>query len=277
MALTCERQIPKLNGLPDQEITVGRHVFFQCTGDWDKAFNFEQASYVFTDSTKNLVKIIKAEARSANQFDVDLVFYSSGEFKFPDLLITDGVLQLSLGEQKIFVKSVIEKTGDGKPPVPYASILPLRMSWPVNYFIIAAAILLVVVVSVIWSIRKRYRYRQLMAKMKDYESIIDPDLQFYKAIRKAELSGFKIKDLEHAFRMYLVRRYNVPAFDLKNASLLRFIKKNNPWLKKERLEIKKILEDIISVKDTDAEKKLLTQKMYLFVDNSESLHQRGAR
>ena len=37
--IQCERQIPIVAGLKDQEITVGRHVFFACTGDYDKAFN----------------------------------------------------------------------------------------------------------------------------------------------------------------------------------------------------------------------------------------------
>lgn len=276
--IQCERQIPSVAGLKDQEITVGRHVFFTCTGDYDKLFNFSSAHVLATNEKDNLkIKIYKAEARSANQFDVDLVFYSAGEFKFNELMITDGTLQISLGEQNFIVQTVIEQSKEGKTPEPFGPVLPLKLSWPVNYFLILLGIILVLVIGIVSGIRKRYRYRQLLAKLKDYESSISPDLQFYKSIRKSEMTGLKTADLENSFRLYILRRFNAPSFDLKNASLLRFIKKNSPWLKKERLEIKKILEDIQSIKDSDTDKKLLIKKMYHFVDSCEQLSQRSLK
>lgn len=276
--LQCERQIPTVPGLKDQQITVGRHVFFTCTGDYDKTFDFSLAKVFFTEEKDSLkIKVIKAEARSANQFDVDLVFYSAAEYTFPDLIITDGNLQLSLGQQNLKVESVIEKSSEGKPPEPFGPVLPLRLTWPVNYSLIAAGVVLAVLSIIIWNIRKRYRYRQLIAKLKGYESSMTPDLQFYKSIRKAELNGFKMPEIENAFRLYILRRYGVPSFDLKNPSLLRFMKKNSPWLKKERLELKKILSDIQSTADTEPEKKGLIKKMYQFVDSSEALKQRSLK
>lgn len=273
--LQCERQIPTVSGLKDQEITVGRHVFFTCTGDYDKAFDFSVAKVLANEKDNLKIKIIKAEARSASQFDVDLVFYSATEFMFPDLIITDGNLQLSLGQQNFKVQTVIEKSLEGKPPEPFGPVLPLKLSWPVNYSLIIVGVVIAVLVVFIWNIRKRYRYRQLLAKLKDYEATVTPDLQFYKSIRKAELNSFKMSELDNAFRLYILRRYNVPAFDLKNPSLLRFMKKNSPWLKKERLELKKILSDIQSTSDTETEKKALIKKMYQFVDSSEALKQRS--
>lgn len=273
--LQCERQIPTVSGLKDQEITVGRHVFFNCTGDYDKAFDFSAAKVLTNENENFKIKVIKAEARSANQFDVDLVFYSAAEFMYPDLIITDGNLQLSLGQQNFKVQTVIEKSAEGKKPEPFGPVLPLKLSWPVNYSLIAAGVVLAVLVIFVWNIRKRFRYRQLLRKLKDYEASVAPDLQFYKSIRKAELNGFKMPELETAFRLYILRRYNVPSFDLKNPSLLRFMKKNSPWLKKERLELKKILSDIQSTADTDPEKKMLVKKMYQFVDSSEALKQRS--
>ena len=276
--IQCERQIPIVTGLKDQEITVGRHVFFACTGDYDKTFNFVNAKVLSTDEKENLkIKIYKAEARSADQFDVGLVFYSAGEFKFNDLIITDGALQISLGEQNFAVQTVIEQSKEGKPPEPFGPVLPMKLAWPLNYFLILLATVLIIVLGLIWNIRKRYRYRQLLAKLKDYESSISPDLQFYKSVRKSEITGLKTSDLENSFRLYILRRFNAPAFDLKDASLLRFIKKNSPWLKKERLEIKKILEDIQSLGDSESEKKILIKKMYHFVDSSEQLNQRSLK
>ncbi len=275
--IQCERQIPIVSGLKDQEITVGRHVFLTCTGDYDKAFNFSAASIVSDEKNNLKIKILKAEARSANQFDIDFVFYSSGQFKFPDFIMTDGTLQISLGEQNFLIQTVIEPPKDGKAPEPFGPLFPLRLAWPISYTFIFVGVIIALLFSMAWTIRKRYRYRQLLAKLKNYESLTPPDLQFYKSIRQAEISGLPVNDLENAFRLYILRRFNVPAFDLKNASLLRFFKKNNPWLKKERLEIKKILEDIQSLGETEPEKKLVIQKMYHFVDSAEVLNLRSPR
>ena len=109
MAISCERQIPNVPGLKDQEITVGRHVFLQCAGDWEKSFQFTQAKMILAENSKFAAKVYKAEARSANQFDVDLVFYSAGEFMFPDLILSDGTNEIHLGEQKFLVQTVLEK------------------------------------------------------------------------------------------------------------------------------------------------------------------------
>lgn len=277
MAISCERQIPQVSGLKDQQITVGRHVFLQCTGDWQKEFQFPQAKIVLAESSKFSAKVFKAEARSASQFDVDLVFYSAGEFVFPDLTISDGTIDLHLGEQKFLVETVLEKVQADKKPEPFGPYFPLKISWPTSYLIVLLALIATLVALVVWNIRKRYRYRQLMAKLNDYQSSIEPDMQFYRSIRRAETSGYQTADLDKSFRLYVARRYNVPAFDLRNPSLLRFFKKNNPWLKKERLELKKILEDLTDIKDTETEKKLLTQKMYQFVDKTETLLSRSSR
>ncbi len=271
MAISCERQIPNVPGLKDQEITVGRHVFLQCTGDYEKSFQFPQAKVILAENSKFSTKVYKAEARSVSQFDVDLVFYSAGEFVFPDLILSDGTNEIHLGEQKFLVQTVLEKTQAEKKPEPFPPFFPIKLSWPTSYLIVCLALIAVVVALVIWNIRKRFRYRQLMAKLNDYQSSVEPDMQFYRSIRRAEMSGYRISDLDNSFRLYIARRYKVPAFDLKNPSLLRFFKKNNPWLKKERLELKKILEDLKDVKDSEAEKKILTQKMYQFVDKSELL------
>ncbi|OFZ30125.1 MAG: hypothetical protein A2622_09760 [Bdellovibrionales bacterium RIFCSPHIGHO2_01_FULL_40_29] len=276
MALACVRQIPQVKGLKDQEITVGRHVFIECTGDWDRAFKFESASIKSDEQNKLKVKVIKAEARSATIFDVDLVFYSAGEFKFPDMILTDGVIELSLGEQNLTVQTVVKPTEDGKPPEPFGPVVPMPLAWPMAYTLIGVTVLVLMVGLAVYSLRRRYRYRQLIAKLKDYESSMDPDLQFYKAIRKSEPTGMPLKDLNQAFRMYVLRRFQIPMFDLKPASVIRFFKKTHPWLKKERLELKKILEDFAVAKDAGDDKKLLLQKIYHFVDRAEELLKKGS-
>ena len=42
-AVNCKLNIPKVEGLADQLLTVGRRLTLACDGAWDKQFNFTEA------------------------------------------------------------------------------------------------------------------------------------------------------------------------------------------------------------------------------------------
>lgn len=282
-SVKCERTVPPVKGLKDQEITVGRHVVLDCAGTWDKIFDFNKAYVKVEETAKYSVKVVKAEARSVAGFEVDVAFYQAGEFNFPDFILTDGTNEIHLGEQKIKVETVIEKPQEGKPPEPFGAIFPVELSWPSYYLMGAIGIVALGLAIGVWLLRRQVRFLKLITKLKDYDSSISADRQFYKAIRQAEINGFPLADVEHAFRFYITRAYQIPAFDLSDRALLLFFKRRNPWFKKERVELKKILEDfkfLAKLEDPklSEEKTILIQKLYRFIDHAEiATKQKGAR
>lgn len=274
--LQCEKIIPPVSGLKDQEITVGRHVVFQCSGTWDKIFDFSKAQVKVEENSKYTVKVLKAEGRSVSSFDADVVFYSAGQYQFTDFVLSDGKNEIHLGQQNIKVESVIEKPADGKPPQPFGPILPIALNWPAYYLTGAIGFLVLLLALAGWLLQRRVKYLKLILKLKDYDSSISADRQFYKAIRQSEIQDYPLDQVEHAFRFYITRAYGIPAFDLSDGGLLRFFKKRNPWFKKERVELKKILEDFkLLAKLPEAqlkeEKRLFIQKLYRFVDHAEAI------
>lgn len=281
--LQCERQIPEIKELKDQEITVGRHIILQCSGEIDSGFNIKEAQFQLDEKNKYTVQVLKAAFKSNSHIEIDMTFYSAGEFKFPDLVLEDGKNELHLGSQNFKVETVIEKKSDGKLPEPFGPIFPASLAWPAIYTLIVVVTALVFLSFGLWLIKKRLHYRKLIAQLKNYESSVSADLQFYRSLRSLEARNYPLKDLEKAFRLYILRSYQVPALELKDSELLSFFKKNNPWLKKERLEIKKFLSDfqLIQNKSTDPNNKevisltkSLLQKMYHFVDHTEALLKR---
>ena len=280
-SLSCQVKIPEIKGLKDQEITVGRHVFLQCRGDLVKDISWSQLQVKSEEKNPDYkVKIFKAEVPTNSDVMIDLTFYSAGEFKYSDFILTDGQNEIHLGTQNFKVETVIEKSTDQKPPEPFGPVLPATLSWPILYTVVLVGCSLLILALLAWVIQRRLYYRKLVTKLKDYDSSIPRDLQFYKAVRAAEASLQQLPDLEHAFRLYILRAYKIPAFDLKDKELISYFKKVNPWFKKERLEIKKILSDfqLIQVKSKDLQtkdieilKKSLTQKIYLFADRTEAL------
>lgn len=281
--LQCDRLIPEVKGLKDQELTVGRHMILTCQGEIDPGFNIKQSQFKLEEQAKNSVAVLKADFVSPATIAVDMTFYSAGEFKFPDLILIDGKNELHLGAQNFKIETVLEKQADGKPQQPYGAILPASLVWPTLYSLILLGLILVTIGALIASLIRRATYVKLVARLKNYDSITAPDLQFYKSIRASEINDYPLGEIEKAFRLYVLRRFQVPTFEIKDSAVLSYIKKSHPWLKKERQEIKKILSDMQLLlaqekKSTPesliADKKLLIQKMYLFVDHAESLLQR---
>jgi hypothetical protein len=281
-SLNCERLIPEISGLKDQEITVGRHVVFHCNGTWDKIFDFKKTEIKIDEASRYKLKILKAEARSVSSFDVDVAFYSAGQYQFPDFVLTDGTNEIHLGEQKVNVVSVIEKPKDPTQKTePFGPVFPLKLAWPASFTIIIVAAILLLILYFVWGLRRRYKYIKLILKLKDYDSSIPADRQYYKALQKASQIDFPLDDVEHAFRMYITRTYKIPAFDLSERALVSFFKRRSPWLKKERIEIKKILEDFkllrsLHAEKLKAEKTIFIQTLYRFIEHSEEAVQKKA-
>ena len=280
-SLSCQVKISEIEGLKDQEITVGRHVLLQCRGDLAKDISWSQLHIKSEQKSPDYkVKIFNAEASGNSDLMIDFTFYSAGDFKYSDFILTDGQNEIHLGAQNFKVETVIEKSSDQKPPEPFGPILPATLSWPILYTVVLIGFSLLILALVAWVIQRSLYYRKLAAKLKNYDSSIPRDLQFYKAVRNVEVSTQQLQDLEHAFRLYILRAYKIPAFDLKDKELIFYFKKVNPWFKKERLEIKKILSDfqliqvkskVLQTKDIEILKKSLTQKIYLFADRTEAL------
>ncbi len=282
--LQCDRKISEVHGLKDQELTVGRHLILSCHGEIDASFNIKEAQIQLDEKSKNTVVVLKADFKSPSSIDVDMTFYSAGEFKFPDLILGDGKSEVHLGPQNFKIETILEKKADGKPQEPFGPILPASLTWPALYTLLLIGAFSLFIAGLTAGIIRRLRYKALIAKLKNHDSITLPDLQFYKSLRAAEANAYPIADIEKSFRLYLLRRFQVPAFDLKDRALLSFFKKSHPWLKKQRQEIKKIISDIdllstanskASVASTEQDKKLLIQKMYIFVDHAEDLLQKA--
>lgn len=241
--LKCATDLPKVDGLEDGQMTVGRHQILKCDGDWNKAFDFSKADIKLEEKSKVAVKIFKVEARDTSSFEIDFTLYQSGKFQFPNFILTDGTNEIDLGAQNFDVISVIKPPTDGKPPEPFGPIAPLNLAWPAIYFISLFVVVLTVVAVTFSTVRRRQRYKRLIDGLKQYDSALDPDLQFYRSMRLLEKENYPIAEIEKAFRLYVLRIFQLPVFDLNNGQAIRFMKKRRPQYQKQRAQLKKLFEE----------------------------------
>ncbi len=252
MSLQCRIDVPVVNGLKDQEITVGRQFFLKCRGDWDKSFDFNQAKFEFDDpKLKTNYKVLKAAVRDTENFDVGLVSYVAGKSSFDLLMITDGKFKISLGMLQFEVVSVLPKPEDQKineqgqpePPKPFGYAVG-EISWPYLYIILIFLALLSLVVLLIRQFQIKQKIKSYQSIVASYDSAISPDNQLYKKMRSLEKSDYPLADLEQTVKIYLMRTFQLPFLHLKPAVLYRLMIKKYPRDKKVIKSIDLVLKDL---------------------------------
>ncbi len=271
----CSVQIPDVIGLEKEVLTVGRHFYLNCQGSWDSAFDFSKAFVVLDENNKNTIKVFKIEARNTNTLDVDLVLYIAGEIKTSNFKITDGVHEIDLGAQQFKVKTVLEQKNE-KPQEPFGYIVS-ELNWPWQYTAAAVTVFVFIIAAIIAFFLNQIKWRGRLDRLKNFDSALSPDSQFYKEIRKAEKKDFLMFDLEKICKTYILRSYKVPAFELSNRQIISYIKKTNPRLKNERRQIFNLFKDIDFLKkESDFEKrKKFVEQSYRLIDHTEELKRRG--
>ncbi|MES2800864.1 MAG: hypothetical protein V4654_00100 [Bdellovibrionota bacterium] len=277
----CAINIPDVPDLKTQELTVGRHFYLSCDGTWDKSFDFTKAQFLTDDKTKFVFKLFKAEARSTESFEVDMTLYSAGKVQLSDMIITDGTLQISMGPQTFEVISVLPPPDPKKPedqPKPFGYAIS-SLHWPMAYTLIFASLVLAVIIQAIMLAARSQRWKALTEVMKAFDSVQAADNQFYKTIRETEKKNYPIVEIEKAAKVYILRRFSVPIFNLNLKETISFIKKRHPQLKELRRQVYNIVKDIeILSKDpnlTLEQKTKFISRFYEFINRCEAAAKTG--
>lgn len=257
-------------------ITVGEHMALNCTGDLPSGFMSERSDFKLQEHQKYHLKLFKFKTTEPAQHSLDFTIYFPGDYKISDMIITDGTGKINLTGAGIKVESVIKPPNDGKPPEPFGFLLPITITTPVYYYLVFVAAILSSIIYSIFKLKRLSYYKKLKEKLKTYNSPVAADTQFYKSIRTAEKAEYPLEQIEQAFRLYNLRSYQLPMFDLPNERISKYFKHNFPQYKNTRLHLMKLLEefeemqkkkDLLSLSD----KQEFVKKLYRYVESHKGI------
>ncbi|MGZ3772748.1 MAG: hypothetical protein ACXVCY_15825 [Pseudobdellovibrionaceae bacterium] len=258
--IQCKIEIPSLEGLRENELTVGREFLLGCDGDFPKNLVQEKLSFVLKPEQKYQIQLLGFEFRSQTRADLKVTAYKAGPAQFQDLQLTDGTQTLSLGPIQYTVQSVIQPSSGQQQAKqePYGPIGPASMSVPVFYWAILGGICSLVV---LFFVAKIYRYvqrRNILERLKEHDSAQSPLAQFHQSLRrlqrtntvffggKAEKSHITecLDETYKMLKLYLTRRFQVPAMEWSHRLVLKDIKKYHPKIYQEHsAELEKLFKE----------------------------------
>lgn len=272
--LNCDTNIPEVKGLESQKMTVGRHLIFNCKSDTSlESVDVSQLSVKSATQDAISYKVFSIQKPAPDQVQIEMTFYRAQELQPTEFVLFDGTNEHQINASVIKIESVLQPSQDGKPPQPYNSIFPVSLSIPLSYFIIVLAAVVLTGLYTFFKVKRLNYYRKLKEKLAVHESPTDPDVQFYRSVRASEKLGYPLLSLEQAFRLFCLRTYDLPMYDLSDEKVIRYFKHNSPSLKTERIQLQKILEEFVALKVQEKNlefetKNEFVRKLYRFVEQS---------
>lgn len=272
--LQCKIEIPQVQGLQDNELTVGREFLFICDGEFPKDLKQDKLEFVKTPEMKYQIKLLGFEFRSSTQADIKATSYVVGPLRLPQLQLTDGNYTLNLGDQAFTLVTVLtppQAAPTNTPPAdknkqtqtaaqqqPFPAMGPMNIPVPSLYWTILAVIVGGVFISLGYKVFRVIQRKNMLEKLKQYESVQTPEQQYHASYRKLQRTSpifydqvintedvqVVVRDTMTFFKTYLTRKYQVPALDWNDKLILRDIKKYHPKVYEEhQKDLEKILKE----------------------------------
>ncbi|WP_413577780.1 hypothetical protein ACLVWU_04905 [Bdellovibrio sp. HCB290] len=249
-AIQCKVEIPNLDGLKDGELTVGREFFLVCDGEFPRELQQDKLQLVLQPEQKYSLKLQSFEFRSPTQADLKVVSYTAGmPVKFDNLQLTDGTLTVDLGAVQFQLVSVLPPpqppANPGEQPPkqePFGPIGPLNIPVPPIYWIGLALVLGVIALFVATKIFRSVQRRKTIERLKEHDSALSPIAEFHQRLRRmqrtntvffggtpnAEDVPLALDDTRHMLKLYITRRYKIPALEWSPRLILKDLKKYHP-------------------------------------------------
>lgn len=246
--MQCNLDIPKISGLEDNQLTVGREFYLNCKGDWPKDLVQEKLQFAGDANMKYMLKVMGFEFRSPEEADIKVVSYVAAKVQIPQLVITDGVKSVELGQVAFQVETVLPKpdaAGGMMPgqeqqakPEPFGPFGPATIPVPMLYWfaLLGSIAFVALVVSLrVWRMNQR---REMLLRLKEHDVALSPMQEFHQAMRKLQRGNAAFygkeasetelreatKELSRMLKVFLSRRLRVPAFEWGERLILNDIR-----------------------------------------------------
>lgn len=243
----CRLDIPEVQGLRSNELTVGREVLLTCDGRWPSGWNEKTPLQAELPAHLNQTfKILRLEKLSDETMQVTFTLYAVGPWKEP-MILTDGTERVDLGVQSMEVLSVL----DPKEPrdKPYGLFGPLGLSVPPSWILFGFALVISLVSIAVLELNKRLQRRRLLEFLNRHQSVLSPLQEFHQTMRilKRESSAFtgqstpapEVQDailkIHSMVNLFLTRRFLLPVERWSEQAFMRALRRENRGLSAKTL------------------------------------------
>ena len=244
-----------------QKFEVGSVLNFKCESlkpDGNlQQFDWTKAQFVLNPETQYQIRLLKAQSNNSQEVELQITGYVPGDYKWPDLKISDQKSSLLLNEISFQIQSVLDPQNPEKEP--FGPMGPMSLSFPTQFAMAVGLGVLVIVILLGLKIRRALQKRNLVRQITKDSIVQKPLAEFSAVIRKLkkDYSFFDSKEaneleltqcfekIDAAYRRFLVRRLMVPAHVWNDSQILKDIRKSFKTIAKSNLsDLKSVLTEL---------------------------------
>ena len=235
--MDCKVDIPPIQKLNDNELTVGREFYLVCKGVWPKV-DLSEARLVLPEADKYKLQLLSAEYRSADEVDLKVVSYVAGPVQVQSPVLQAKEQSIEIGPVQFEVVSVLPTNPEEKVE-PYGPVGPLELIWPLWLWVGLVALAAMIATFGGQKLRRWLQRRKLIEEMSAHDSALSALHQLHHTFRKLQREkeiyvGSKIdaatikeavQEIRQAFLLFLTREFQVPALTWPLKEVLGSIKR----------------------------------------------------
>jgi hypothetical protein len=244
--IQCEAR--SLKGEDTVKVTVGEIFQLECLSD-TISINPSQIRIHVQLETKDgkkiddpyTLKLLRVDISPQGKWIMQVLSYKVGSYENFNFDLTDGINTLPVKGVRFQVESVIDPNNPPKGPIgPFG---PFMTEFPWGGVAILVSVVAVILLGIVIKAVRVIKKRKLKERMKQYDSPQLPVPQFYSEMRKLEreidfvfagkLSGDAatafVKRFEDALKLFLVRQFQIPAFEWSMHLVLKDFRLRYIW------------------------------------------------
>lgn len=247
MSYDCKMDIPEVAGLPANQLTVGRDFIVTCEGEFPKDLVIEKLQFAFEKPNEKYILHLRSfEFRSSTTAEMKVTSYLAAQVEVPNLVLTDGTQKIELGRLAFKVESVMPPQDPQNPETkqePFGPIGPATLPVPPLYWALLAGVIALALVAAGFKIYRTVQRRRMLEDLREHDAALSPLAQFHQSFRKLQRQNrvfFGVQDVPpedilqtltesyHMFKLYITRRFQVPAMEWSPRLVLKDVRKYHP-------------------------------------------------
>lgn len=222
-------------------LTVGARFLMKCHGDIAVSWGSGAVpKLVFAkpedEYSLSLLKVIRQEPTAV---EYEVTAYKAGEHapEYVRVLADVGSAEargFEFTSPRWKVASVLKPQ---QPPQPVPPFGPWDLSLPLWFVILVGVVVLLVVAMIVRTVRRFNQRRRMLEELGRHKTALQPLHQFYRDARHlrrrlhdakqpSDLTAIST-DLNREFRLYVLRRYQIPTLDWSNAAILAELRRRH--------------------------------------------------
>ncbi|HMN67893.1 MAG TPA: DUF4381 family protein [Bdellovibrionales bacterium] len=252
---------------PLDNLTVGAHFRLGCEGDIPVEWTPDQP--VRVDFAKKedgySLHILKSETLEPQKATFLVTGYKAGQHAPEYIRLTQDGKGFEVAKPTWQIRSVLNPQ---EQPQPFPSFGPWAIPPPLWILIAVGAVILLLALALWRFLRRRRQRGRMLAELERHRTAMPPVHQFYRDSRQLhrrlataksveELKALS-DDLDREFRLYLLRRFQIPTLDWSDREILTDLRKRHRKVYSVAGEpLRKTLREL---------RRLTTQEQMLLVD-----------